>query len=321
MKKIIFATNNNHKIEEINDKINSILNDNNFDFKIKEKLKEINIVSLKEENINIDIEEDGDTFLENAKIKAKKIFELLKKPTIGEDSGIINLFQTFLLNKLGENKFYQIIENECLKYLKKFENEKEIDKSVNNNKKNNDNFEAIENKIIKFYKFALFDKKVSVLPGIFSKRFCFIDNTLLRNEILLNINNFFHKFYFEKYEEQFKNFLYQFLLNLDKSSLNLKKILEIIDNGNFLNLFDKLYGFSMFITSIYYVDQNRELYSNGYCFGYLDFPKGTHGFGYDPIFYIPSIGKTMAQLEKSEKNLISHRQEAIINFINKYLNN
>jgi XTP/dITP diphosphohydrolase len=40
-------------------------------------------------------------------------------------------------------------------------------------------------------------------------------------------------------------------------------------------------------------------------------PKGDHGFGYDPIMYIPSIGKTMAQLTKQEKNEISHRSNAL----------
>jgi XTP/dITP diphosphohydrolase len=38
--------------------------------------------------------------------------------------------------------------------------------------------------------------------------------------------------------------------------------------------------------------------------------EGTGGFGYDPIFYIPEIGKTAAQLSESEKNRISHRGKA-----------
>lgn len=35
--------------------------------------------------------------------------------------------------------------------------------------------------------------------------------------------------------------------------------------------------------------------------------EGEGGFGYDPFFYLPSLRKTMAQLEKAEKNRISHR--------------
>jgi XTP/dITP diphosphohydrolase len=38
--------------------------------------------------------------------------------------------------------------------------------------------------------------------------------------------------------------------------------------------------------------------------------RGDNGFGYDPIFYIPTKGLTMAQLSDQEKNLISHRGRA-----------
>jgi len=37
---------------------------------------------------------------------------------------------------------------------------------------------------------------------------------------------------------------------------------------------------------------------------------GNEGFGYDPIFYLPELGKTMAQIPKSQKNVLSHRAEA-----------
>jgi XTP/dITP diphosphohydrolase len=39
-------------------------------------------------------------------------------------------------------------------------------------------------------------------------------------------------------------------------------------------------------------------------------PAGTGGFGYDPIFYLPGRGKTVAQLPDSEKNSLSHRGKA-----------
>ena len=39
-------------------------------------------------------------------------------------------------------------------------------------------------------------------------------------------------------------------------------------------------------------------------------PVGDEGFGYDPVFYLPSYGKTMAQLPLEEKNRISHRADA-----------
>jgi XTP/dITP diphosphohydrolase len=43
--------------------------------------------------------------------------------------------------------------------------------------------------------------------------------------------------------------------------------------------------------------------------------RGTGGFGYDPIFFIPELGKTMAELEMEEKNRLSHRARAVMNAI------
>ena len=40
-------------------------------------------------------------------------------------------------------------------------------------------------------------------------------------------------------------------------------------------------------------------------------PAGNHGFGYDPIFRIPSLGKTAAELSSKQKNSISHRGQAL----------
>jgi XTP/dITP diphosphohydrolase len=39
-------------------------------------------------------------------------------------------------------------------------------------------------------------------------------------------------------------------------------------------------------------------------------PEGGEGFGYDPVFYLPSYGKTIAQLPLEEKNWMSHRGDA-----------
>ena len=39
-------------------------------------------------------------------------------------------------------------------------------------------------------------------------------------------------------------------------------------------------------------------------------PRGEHGFGYDPVFYLPQLGKTMAELPPEVKNQISHRGRA-----------
>ena len=39
-------------------------------------------------------------------------------------------------------------------------------------------------------------------------------------------------------------------------------------------------------------------------------PAGARGFGYDPVFFVPELGKTLAQLSAEEKNCISHRAKA-----------
>lgn len=39
--------------------------------------------------------------------------------------------------------------------------------------------------------------------------------------------------------------------------------------------------------------------------------KGSGGFGYDPIFYVPELQKTTAELTEEEKNLVSHRGQAL----------
>lgn len=69
---MIFATNNQNKLKELQD-----------------IFKEYTIKSLKDYNINVDIEETGKTFYENALIKAKAIYDLTKIPTIADDSGLI----------------------------------------------------------------------------------------------------------------------------------------------------------------------------------------------------------------------------------------
>ena len=41
-------------------------------------------------------------------------------------------------------------------------------------------------------------------------------------------------------------------------------------------------------------------------------PAGENGFGYDPVFYVPTAGKTAAEMEPAEKNAISHRYRALV---------
>ena len=50
---------------------------------------------------------------------------------------------------------------------------------------------------------------------------------------------------------------------------------------------------------------------SGECHGFITFePRGKQGFGYDPIFYLPELDKTMAELPLAIKNQVSHRGRA-----------
>lgn len=69
-----------------------------------------------------------------------------------------------------------------------------------------------------------------------------------------------------------------------------------------------------FVSALCLVDPNGRIVSEveGTCEGHiLPEARGDNGFGYDPLFYIPSLGRTLAELTVEEKNEISHRGKAI----------
>jgi len=52
-------------------------------------------------------------------------------------------------------------------------------------------------------------------------------------------------------------------------------------------------------------------FCSGECQGIIAFePRGKHGFGYDPVFFLPQLDKTMAELPLEMKNQVSHRGQA-----------
>ncbi|WP_125707230.1 XTP/dITP diphosphatase [Companilactobacillus zhongbaensis] len=69
-----------------------------------------------------------------------------------------------------------------------------------------------------------------------------------------------------------------------------------------------------FITVLVFANPNNptDLVVSGEVNGRIAmFPQGDDGFGYDPLFYVPEKGKTMAEMTLDEKNSISHRGNAI----------
>lgn len=70
-----------------------------------------------------------------------------------------------------------------------------------------------------------------------------------------------------------------------------------------------------FRTVMAFVGKNEKFHCEGSVDGLIiDKKIGKNGFGYDPIFYYPKLEKTFAELNKNEKNSISHRGIALRNF-------
>ncbi len=62
----------------------------------------------------------------------------------------------------------------------------------------------------------------------------------------------------------------------------------------------------------------RVIEARGECPGTIAYaPQGTNGFGYDPVFFVPGLKKTFAQMTPEEKNAVSHRGNALRAFAEK----
>lgn len=95
---------------------------------------------------------------------------------------------------------------------------------------------------------------------------------------------------------------------------------ELSHTQRFMYLLDNMVGVAdmhrtaRFRCVIALVGPDGEFYgtSSGVCEGVISFePLGDGGFGYDPVFYLPELGMTMAQLAAEEKHAISHRGRAL----------
>ena len=63
----------------------------------------------------------------------------------------------------------------------------------------------------------------------------------------------------------------------------------------------------------------RKIVARGECPGVITHEvHGENGFGYDPVFYLPELGMTYAELPSEQKNAISHRARALQDFCRKY---
>ena len=73
---------------------------------------------------------------------------------------------------------------------------------------------------------------------------------------------------------------------------------------------------AIFKTVMVFKDESEELIVEGIVKGIISREaRGEHGFGYDPVFYVPENNKTFAEMTMNEKNKISHRGNALRNLI------
>ncbi|HYE82517.1 MAG TPA: RdgB/HAM1 family non-canonical purine NTP pyrophosphatase [Clostridia bacterium] len=192
--KMIAATNNSHKLDEIR----AILKD-----------KGIEVKSLAEAGVDIEIEENGESFIENALIKAREVSRLTGEAAIADDSGL------------------------------------EVD--------------ALKGQ-----------------PGVKSAR-------------------------------------YSGEMGADKDQKNnekLKKALKDIPDGR------RSARFCSAIAAVF--PDGQEITAEGFVYGKIGYiEKGNQGFGYDPLFIVDGYGMTMAEIGSEEKNKISHRANALKEFVKK----
>ncbi len=73
-----------------------------------------------------------------------------------------------------------------------------------------------------------------------------------------------------------------------------------------------------FVCAITYIDEKKTIKARGTCEGFITHaPSGENGFGYDPVFFVKKFQKTLAEVSPEEKNSISHRGKALLQFADK----
>ena len=94
---------------------------------------------------------------------------------------------------------------------------------------------------------------------------------------------------------------------LSKDARNNQKLVN-----DLRNIADKRAYFYCVLVLVRHVNDPQPLIVDGLWWGeVMDEPRGEGGFGYDPHFYVASLGQCAAELDKAEKNRISHRGQAV----------
>jgi XTP/dITP diphosphohydrolase len=94
---------------------------------------------------------------------------------------------------------------------------------------------------------------------------------------------------------------------------------DATDEQNYLKLLDEIKDIPdgertarFKCVMVLYHPSGQWISAEGACEGIISHePTGSQGFGYDPVFFVPELGRSMAQLSSEEKNAISHRGNAL----------
>ena len=98
---------------------------------------------------------------------------------------------------------------------------------------------------------------------------------------------------------------------LSKDARNNQKLVN-----DLRNIADKRAYFYCVLVLVRHANDPQPLIVDGVWWGEVkDEPSGGGGFGYDPHFYVASLGRCAAELDKAEKNRISHRGQAVVKLL------
>ena len=100
---------------------------------------------------------------------------------------------------------------------------------------------------------------------------------------------------------------------LDKDAQNNAQLIH-----NLRELADKTAYYYCVLVLVRHADDPQPIICDGQWWGRIvDVPQGANGFGYDPYFFIPELNMTAAQMDKAQKNALSHRGIAVQALIQK----
>ncbi len=89
------------------------------------------------------------------------------------------------------------------------------------------------------------------------------------------------------------------------------KLIEALKNNS-----DRRAYYYCVIVLVRHADDPQPIIVDGSWYGeIIDQPRGEGGFGYDPYFFVPEFCKTSAELSAEQKNLISHRGQALMHLV------